>query len=201
MPSVAGSNGDSGLGSNSFVCPCFLCLCLCCLLLRIVKACLLLTNSGLPFDYSSGNMPSADSCGHGLLRNSLVPPTGLRLHRSPGVSHISCNPSRWIYPPKLRMTIGFPGSWAGSPFRRALYPVSVRRNASLSPASFRFRLPADTLAFNYEIPVITAPSGLEVLSSHLLEVWHARHTKYFAALPLSRPKSPKMLSEMGAPRP
>ncbi|HEY8510756.1 MAG TPA: hypothetical protein VIL31_02285, partial [Cyclobacteriaceae bacterium] len=28
-------------------------------------------------------------------------------------------------------------------------------------ASFRFRLATDTLAFDYRIPVITAPSGLE----------------------------------------
>ena len=51
-------------------------------------------------------------------------------------------------------------------------------------ASFRFRLAMDTLAFGYKIPVITALKGLEVLPSHLLEEWHARHTKSFAALRL-----------------
>jgi len=51
-------------------------------------------------------------------------------------------------------------------------------------ASFRFRLAMDTLAFGYKIPVITALKGLEVLPSHLLEEWHARHTK--DSVPLGR---------------
>ena len=42
----------------------------------------------------------------------------------------------------------------------------------------------DTLAFGYKIPVITALKGLEVLPSHLLEEWHARHTK--DSVPLGR---------------
>jgi hypothetical protein len=42
-----------------------------------------------------------------------------------------------------------------------LYPVSVRQNWFLSPASFRFALAGDTLAFDYEIPVTSAPKGLE----------------------------------------
>ncbi len=66
----------------------------------------------------------------------------------------------------------------------ALYPISVRRNAILPPASFRFHLAVDTLAFSYEIPVTTALRGLEVVTSHLLEVWHARHTKYCGPLAL-----------------
>ena len=49
-------------------------------------------------------------------------------------------------------------------------------------ASFRFRLAMDTLAFGYKIPVITALKGLEELSSHLLEVGHARHTKDVAPM-------------------
>jgi len=58
----------------------------------------------------------------------------------------------------------------------------VRRNSSLPMASFRFRLAMDTLAFGYKIPVITALKGLEELSSHLLEVGHARHTKDVAPM-------------------
>ena len=54
------------------------------------------------------------------------------------------------------MTIGRPDSGLGFPLKQAFYPVSVRQNCSLSPASFRSVLADDTLAFNYEIPVITA---------------------------------------------
>jgi hypothetical protein len=60
------------------------------------------------------------------------------------------------------MTIGRRGSWAAYPDSQAFYLVSVRRNEYLSPASFRFHLAVDTLAFNYKIPVITALAGLKV---------------------------------------
>jgi len=46
------------------------------------------------------------------------------------------------------MTIGRRGSWAAYPDSQALYLVSVRRNKYLSPASFRFVLADNTLAFN-----------------------------------------------------
>jgi len=49
------------------------------------------------------------------------------------------------------------------PDRQAFYPISVRRNNLLPPASFRFRIASDTLAFGYWIPVIQAPLGLEVI--------------------------------------
>jgi len=58
------------------------------------------------------------------------------------------------------MTLGRPDSRLSYPARTALYQVSVRRNKSLPSASFRFHLTVDTLAFGYEIPVITALSGL-----------------------------------------
>ncbi len=45
-------------------------------------------------------------------------------------------------------------------------------------ASFRFHLTVDALAFDYEIPVITALSGLVGFPTHLLGLLHARHTKY-----------------------
>ena len=126
-------------------------------------------------------MPSADFSTHddssALARASDI----ARLWRPPGVSHISFYSSRQIYPGLSRMTIGLRGSWAAYPDSQALYLVSVRRNKYLSPASFRFALAGDTLAFNYKIPVITALSGLEVLSSHPVEVWHARHTKRYAS--------------------
>jgi len=71
----------------------------------------------------------------------------------------------------------------------ALYPISVRRNAILPSASFRFHLAMDTLAFSYEIPVTTALKGLEVVTSHLLEVWHARHTQDAASKEAERGKN------------
>ena len=47
---------------------------------------------------------------------------------------------------RVRMTIGPPRPLPGYPTTPALYPVSVRRVRVLPPASFRFRLAADTLA-------------------------------------------------------
>jgi len=61
------------------------------------------------------------------------------------------------------MAFGLPGSLAGYPERQALYPVSVRHIEYLPPASFRFHLTVDTLAFGYKIPTITALSGLKAL--------------------------------------
>ena len=63
------------------------------------------------------------------------------------------------------MTIGPRVLGDAYPDGQALYPVSVRHNKYLSPASFRFLLAVDTLAFDYKIPVITALAGLE--DSHL----------------------------------
>jgi hypothetical protein len=58
------------------------------------------------------------------------------------------------------MTIGLPDSKFSYPAEQALYQVSVRRNKCLPSASFRSHLAVDTLAFGFEIPVITALSGL-----------------------------------------
>jgi len=49
------------------------------------------------------------------------------------------------------------------PSAQALYQVSVRHIKFSSTASFRFRFAADTLAFNYGIPIITAPFGTYTL--------------------------------------
>lgn len=74
------------------------------------------------------------------------------------------------------MTFGFPDPRVGCPERQAFYPISVRQNKYLPPASFRLPVTWDTLAFDYEIPVITALSGLEAFTSHPLVLLHARHT-------------------------
>ena len=58
------------------------------------------------------------------------------------------------------MTIELPDSGVSYPAEQALYLVSVRYDNYLPSASFRFHLTMDTLAFDYEIPVITALSGL-----------------------------------------
>jgi len=59
------------------------------------------------------------------------------------------------------MTIGLPDPRLSYPGEQALYPVSVRHNKCLPTASFRFLVTQNTLAFGYEIPAITALSGLE----------------------------------------
>jgi hypothetical protein len=58
------------------------------------------------------------------------------------------------------MTFGFPDSRVSYPTEQALYQISVRRNNYLPSASFRSHLTVDTLAFDYEIPVIRALAGL-----------------------------------------
>jgi hypothetical protein len=58
------------------------------------------------------------------------------------------------------MTFGLPDSKVSYPAEQAFYQVSVRRVNCLPSASFGFHLTMDTLAFGYEIPVITAPWGL-----------------------------------------
>lgn len=58
------------------------------------------------------------------------------------------------------MTIGLPDPKLSYPKGQALYPIPVRYNKYLSPASFRFPVARNTLAFDYEIPVITALWGL-----------------------------------------
>ena len=64
---------------------------------------------------------------------------------------------RLIYPSVFRMTFGPLDFGLNYPGRQALYQVSVRRIKCLSTASFRFSVTRDTLAFDYKIPVITAP--------------------------------------------
>ena len=131
-------------------------------LYAVPSCCPALEDSGLPF---AGTMPSADFCGHSdssaLARTSDIS----RLHRPPGVSHYTCYLSRRIYPAIFCMTIGHRVLGDAYPDGQALYPVSVRHNKYLSPASFRFLLAEDTLALDYKIPVITALAGLE--DSHL----------------------------------
>ncbi|OUP26301.1 hypothetical protein B5F25_20610 [Bacteroides sp. An19] len=59
------------------------------------------------------------------------------------------------------------GLWfVGQPCPRshALYEVSVRQTRCLPPASFRFHLTMDTLAFSYMIPAIRAHWGLAPVS-------------------------------------
>ena len=60
------------------------------------------------------------------------------------------------------MTIGHPDPKVSYPQRQALYPVPVRHNNSSPTASFRSPVTRDTLAFGYQIPVITALLGLGV---------------------------------------
>jgi hypothetical protein len=60
------------------------------------------------------------------------------------------------------MTFGLLDSWLNYPERPALYPVSVRHIKHLPPASFRFPITQDTLAFSYKIPVIMALEGLGI---------------------------------------
>jgi len=50
------------------------------------------------------------------------------------------------------------------PPRQAFYQVSVRHIECLPTASFRSLIAQDTLAFDYRIPVISAPSGLSPVS-------------------------------------
>ena len=74
------------------------------------------------------------------------------------------------------MTFGLLDSGVNCPERQAFYQVSVRHIKFLPTASFRFCLTTDTLAFDYRIPIITAPRDLKTSSSHLLVLIHARHT-------------------------
>jgi CRISPR-associated Cas5-like protein len=60
------------------------------------------------------------------------------------------------------MTIGYPDPKVSYPQKKALYPVPVRHNNSLPTASFRSPVTRGTLAFGYQIPVITALLGLGV---------------------------------------
>jgi len=80
------------------------------------------------------------------------------------------------------MTIGLPGQWPSYPERQALYPVSVRQNKFSSTASFRFPVTRDTLAFDYEIPVITALKGLGVLIPLTLKIYYMPGTPNMPSL-------------------
>ena len=70
------------------------------------------------------------------------------------------------------MAIGNPDPKVSYPERQAFYPVSVRQNKSSPTASFRFPVTRDTLAFDYEIPVITALLGLGVLIPLTLKIYY-----------------------------
>ena len=94
----------------------------------------------------------------------------------PGVSNKTFHWLCLIYPSLFPNDFGLLDSGVNYPQRQALYQISVRHHQCLPTASFRFPITRDTLAFDYRIPVITAPWGLEVLASHLLVLLHARHT-------------------------
>ena len=70
------------------------------------------------------------------------------------------------------MTFGFLDLGVNYPRRQAFYPISVRQNKCLPTASFRFPVTRDTLAFDYEIPVITALLGLGVLIPLTLKIYY-----------------------------
>ncbi|HRK74597.1 MAG TPA: hypothetical protein PLL64_10000, partial [Rhodothermales bacterium] len=55
--------------------------------------------------------------------------------------------TRHIYHNAFRTAIGLCFVWQTRPRIMALYVVSVRQVGTLPPASFRFRLATDTLAF------------------------------------------------------
>lgn len=64
------------------------------------------------------------------------------------------------------MTFGRPDSGLSYPERQALYLVSVRLITLLPTAAFGLHLTVSTLAFSYEIPVIEALSGLELIRTY-----------------------------------
>lgn len=82
------------------------------------------------------------------------------------------------------MTFGLPDSRVSYPERQALCQVSVRHITFSSSASFRFPLAEDTLAFDYRIPVVTAPSGLGDVFPAPFSILHAQHTQDDRATPL-----------------
>jgi hypothetical protein len=100
-----------------------------------------------------------------------------KIYRPPGVSNKTFDLLRRIYTSYLRMTFGLPDSRVSYPVTDALYPVSVRRSKSLPPASFRFHLTVDTLAFAMRFRSFRLSSGL-VFYTHPLALLHARHTRY-----------------------
>ena len=67
---------------------------------------------------------------------------------------------RRVYPLPIPDGYGLPDLGVGYPREQALYPIPVRRIQYLPSASFGSRLAADTLAFGYKIPSITALQGL-----------------------------------------
>ena len=60
----------------------------------------------------------------------------------------------------VRIVIGLLLLWQHYPCLPAFYQVLVHRANLLPPASFRFRLTADTLAFGCNLPTIRAVWGL-----------------------------------------
>ena len=94
-----------------------------------------------------------------IVSGSLIPLVG-KSQRPPGVSSYTSYLPCLIYSLCLPDDLGLPDSWVSYPAEQALYQVSVCHNKYLPAASFRFYLTIDTLAFDYGIPVIKAPSGL-----------------------------------------
>ncbi len=128
----------------------------------------MLMNLGLPTDLAVVLCPLLTPSRLSFLDCSKSYPVARNSGRPPGVSQSAFHSMRRIYPSSFRMTMGIPGSLPGYPERQALYPISVRHIKCLPPASFRFHLTMDTLAFSYKIPVITALSGLKAIS---LRTW------------------------------
>ena len=67
--------------------------------------------------------------------------------------------TRRIYADSVRMTLGFESIGPLAHQDGASYAVRVPRARSLPAASFRFRVPADTLAVRLEVPAIKASTG------------------------------------------
>ena len=126
------------------------------LLPSITPACI---GSALPLSFFQGTMASADFCAFSAALRLRLRLSARSAQTSPGTTRFF--PS--IYLPHLPHAI--PCSywastcWAALPSHIAFYAVSVRQARGLPvvslfphPASFRFRLTTDTLAFGFLLP-------------------------------------------------
>ena len=110
----------------------------------------------------SGTMASADFSWQALLRISEVHLPHVH-ETSPVKNMLFPSYTCLIYSGHFRIAIPCP---------LALYQVSVRQARCLPPASFRFQLTVDTLAFGYTLPAIGRVTDL-----HRLEYVRAGRTK------------------------
>ena len=93
-------------------------------------------------------------------KSLIYPLSEEKFRRPPGVNSYTSNSTCLIYSSCLPYGFGRPDSMVSYPAEQALYQIPVR-HIKFSPSdSFRFHLTMDTLAFDYGIPTITAPSGL-----------------------------------------